>query len=131
MTFDDLFQPRVSLCKSGAFLHNINDVVSDQQGGEGAVGPKDDEFINTCEFNNLNTLPQESETEYDTESEANPTDGYDDYTDADYDADIVQGREENNVHDLPVLVFEGLPLPDVDQTEEELIEEILNGTVPK
>ena len=40
------------------------------------------------------------------------------------------GNQISSFHDLPILVFEGLPKPQIDQTEEELVSILLSNMVP-
>ena len=66
-----------------------------------------------------------SKDEYDEE-----TDDYGgDYDDEDSPSENAKDDNNSEIHDLPVLVFEGLPQPRSSESEEDLIETILSKTV--
>ena len=144
----DILQPRVFLCKAGRFFEGLNG----QMGSDYDV-PKEkfgnDDFQKTCDPKDLETVGIVSvgDDEYDDENNDEYVDGEESedgeegeesstddptYVDPD-DIQIIEIRDDDGlskpVHDLPILVFEGLPEPRHDQTEEDLVESILNKAV--
>lgn len=146
MELKDIFEPRVFLCKAGRFLENING----QMGGEGVVKEKfgNEKFQESCRPSDFQIKPKVSSEDSldstDADNDAivitgnvSDNNGKDVDTEIDSDADETSDNEletietesdSEAIHDLPVLVFEGLPEPRVAQSEEDLIESILSKT---
>lgn len=113
------------LCKTGLFLEKLNE----NMGGEGVVREKfnDETFDRTCQETHVNDIVQEV---------ANATAAVESQTELpdldESEIQIIDARNTNGTFnatetfgDLPIIVLEGLPEPNIDQTEEDLVEEVL------
>ena len=140
----DFLEPRVFLCKAGRFLENLNA----QMGGEGVVKERlgNEKFQESCDLNDLRQIEEETEeSENGTES---PEDVIIIADEGEFDEDKVEVIEvkdpgssaedksngnqtdiepikNDKLQELPILVFEGLPEPRLDQTEEDLVQSVL------
>ncbi len=139
---DDILQPRVFLCKAGRFLDGLNG----QMGGDEAPKEKfgNDDFQRSCDPKDLDQVGVVEVGEDDEEEEEYNNDNLVD-EDGDYgtptedpglvdvpldEIQIIEAKgDEASVQSLPILVFEGLPEPRLDQTEEDLVESILTRSV--
>lgn len=137
----DILEPRVFLCKAGRFLQKINS----QMGGEGGV-PKDrfgnDDFEESCDLRDLSRSsaePLENNDITNNEVSNDVIETIEDdavVIDSVDNIEIIEAKDnatQNTIQELPILVFEGLPEPELDQSEEELVESILerSAQVPK
>ncbi|TRY78347.1 hypothetical protein TCAL_13572 [Tigriopus californicus] len=122
---EELLKPKVLLCKTGLFLEKLNE----NMGGEGVVREKfsDDTFDRTCQETHVNDIVQ------DVATATAAAESQDELPDLDVsEIQIIDARNSNGTlkatetfGDLPILVLEGLPEPNIDQTEEDLVEEVL------
>ena len=143
MELKDIFEPRVFLCKAGRFLENINGQMDGDGGPEVKEKFGNEKFQETCRPSDFQIKPKEADPldSFDADNDAVVINGnskdlddseiIEDETSDDYEVletnEIVEKDEA--IHDLPVLVFEGLPEPRSSQSEEDLIESILSKTV--
>jgi len=121
---NQLVSPEVFLCHAGKYLHQLNDKID---------GDKKDEFSTRMGTNKTDTYEdhcaeiEHHDKEGDDDEEGDEGDEDDEGKDANElkpgETEIISARD--SMHELPVLVFEGLPLPKPDQTEEMLVEAML------
>ena len=136
----DILEPRVFLCKAGRFLENINSEMDPDGGTEvrrERFGGED--FEQSCDPTDLRSDPNPADSS-NPDSGSNDSESYDDpenqgtviiADDYDYpenEPEIVEvkGDERTGVHDLPILVFVGLPDPEINQNEAQLVESIIS-----
>lgn len=157
MHVKDFLAPKVFLCKAGRFFKHLHSNVFEEDDYNGfepdQFGASD--FQHTCDPNDFDEKPDVragSETEEaDNNSDTGSENGdYEDYGATENevvdsgqqpDTEVVEVRshlpaphhrsetELGSVDEMPLLIFEGLPEKSVDQTEEELVESILEETV--
>ena len=126
---DQVLLPKVFLCKAGKFLEKLND----NMGSEGLVKERYEVPELDAETCNPHHVVKAVEAAAEAENAAiAPELALDDIEIIDVRTANATAAESGNkadpadlFGDLPVIVFEGLPDPGVDQTEEDLVESVL------
>jgi hypothetical protein len=149
MQAKDIFAPEVFLCKAGRFLENIVNKNMDVKDYDAPIREKfgSDEFADSCDPNHFNgvrssnnNLESDSDSGSQNENEEVEFEDFEQTDDSKLAADegpfpggeVIEVSKQE-LDELPIIVFEGLPPKLPDQNEEDLVNEILKktGSFPK